>query len=390
MQLATYPFLMKRADALSHVIVFLLVGISAPSKGLAQASGVGAFVGTNNSNKASGSWAIVVGGSSNTASGNYATVGGGCLNTNTGWLSTLCGGGSNLVSSQFSTLCGGTYNVVSSEFGMLGGGIYNTVGSGTGNTLGGGLGNKVAGWYATLGGGSENKINGNWATLGGGGNNTISNPPGVHSFATLVGGTLNKVSGYCAALGGGGNNIASGGYSTVPGGSRCKATNNGSFVWSGVETVDTVSVSDNSFTIRAPGGVRFITAANNSLAGVQLNRNATAWTVLSDRDGKIGFKPVNSRDILSKLASMPVTTWQYKHDPSRRYIGPTSQDFMAAFHLGDYDKGINTLDADGVAFAAIQGLVGELKDRDKKIEALEKKMDLLQKNIESLSPPGKK
>jgi hypothetical protein len=393
MQLATNPFLMKRADALTHVIVFMLVGISAPSKGLAQASGVGAFVGTNNSNKANGDWAVVVGGLSNTASTNFATVVGGYQNTNIGWMSTLGGGGLNLVSNLAlcSTLCGGQKNVVLCQYSMLGGGIGNTVGErgyGIALTLGGGSGNKVFGWYGTLGGGMDNKIDGNYATLGGGQNNTISNS---HSwgYATLVGGFNNKVSGNYAALGGGANNNASGNYSTVPGGARCKATNNGSFVWSGLETVDTVSVSDNSFTVRSPGGVRFITATNNSLKGVQIIKNSTAWTSVSDRESKTDFKPVDSREILSKLASMPVTSWQYKHDPSRRYIGPTSQDFMAAFHLGDYDKGINTLDADGVAFAAIQGLVSELKIRDKKIEALEKKMDIMQKNIESLSPPGK-
>ena len=73
---------------------------------------------------------------------------------------------------------------------------------------------------------------------------------------------------------------------------------------------------------------------------------------------------MQTREILNKLAAMPIGTWVYRHDPLRRYIGPTSQDFMAAFHLGNYDKGINTLDADGVTFAAIQGLVEELKDRD--------------------------
>jgi len=127
--------------------------------------------------------------------------------------------------------------------------------------------------------------------------------------------------------------------------------------------------------VRAPGGVRFITATNNSLTGAILLPNATQWTVLSDRESKTDFQSIKPREVLSKLAAMPVTSWKYKHDPSRRYIGPTSQDFMAAFHLGDYDKGINALDADGVTFAAIKGLVEELKERDKAIEELRAKSD---------------
>ena len=38
-------------------------------------------------------------------------------------------------------------------------------------------------------------------------------------------------------------------------------------------------------------------------------------------------------------------------------MGPMAQDFFAAFGLGDSDKHITTVDADGVALAAIRGLV---------------------------------
>jgi hypothetical protein len=36
-----------------------------------------------------------------------------------------------------------------------------------------------------------------------------------------------------------------------------------------------------------------------------------------------------------------------------------AQDFSAAFHLGEETTGISTVDADGVALAAIQGLYAE-------------------------------
>ncbi len=37
-------------------------------------------------------------------------------------------------------------------------------------------------------------------------------------------------------------------------------------------------------------------------------------------------------------------------------MGPMDQDFKAAFGLGDTDRGYYTVDANGVAFAAIQAL----------------------------------
>ena len=46
-----------------------------------------------------------------------------------------------------------------------------------------------------------------------------------------------------------------------------------------------------------------------------------------------------------------------------------AQDFHDAFGLGDSDTQIVTVDADGVALAAIQGLNAKLEARDKVIEA---------------------
>ncbi len=53
-------------------------------------------------------------------------------------------------------------------------------------------------------------------------------------------------------------------------------------------------------------------------------------------------------------------------------MGPTAQDFSEAFGLGAEDRHINTIDADGVALAAIQGLYKQnqtLKEQLENIEA---------------------
>jgi hypothetical protein len=46
-----------------------------------------------------------------------------------------------------------------------------------------------------------------------------------------------------------------------------------------------------------------------------------------------------------------------------------AQDFKAAFAVGESDKMISTIDPDGVAFAAIQGLNEEMKTGDASLRA---------------------
>ena len=57
------------------------------------------------------------------------------------------------------------------------------------------------------------------------------------------------------------------------------------------------------------------------------------------------------------MAALPVYQWVAKDDPRRiPHAGPTAQDFMAAFGLGDNDKMIGFADAQGVLLSAVQGL----------------------------------
>lgn len=66
-----------------------------------------------------------------------------------------------------------------------------------------------------------------------------------------------------------------------------------------------------------------------------------------------------------------------------------AQDFRAAFGLGETDTGITTVDADGVAFAAIQGLnkklEAELKAKEAQIKSLEQRLRKLENLLHSLA-----
>ncbi|MGA1130296.1 MAG: tail fiber domain-containing protein, partial [Chthoniobacterales bacterium] len=230
--------------------------------------------------------------------------------------------------------------------------------------------NTASGTFAVVGGGVQNAASGYIATIGGGVNNTASG-----SYAVVGGGETNTASGSRATIGGGSQNTATGSYATVPGGVRSFATNFGAFVWSGDVFEDTGSFGNNTFTVRAEGGARFYTA-NGTGTGVNLSAGAGAWNNLSDRGAKANFRKVDAIAVLGKVAAMPVMTWNYRtQDESIRHIGPTAQDFRAAFGLGENDKTISTIDPSGVALAAIQGLVEELKERDTKIEKLEAKSE---------------
>ena len=57
------------------------------------------------------------------------------------------------------------------------------------------------------------------------------------------------------------------------------------------------------------------------------------------------------------------------------HIGPMAQDFKAAFYPGSDDKSITTLEADGVAFAAIQGLNEKLEAGSLKSESRIQKLE---------------
>ncbi len=79
----------------------------------------------------------------------------------------------------------------------------------------------------------------------------------------------------------------------------------------------------------------------------------------SDAARKVDLRPVDTTAVLDAVTGLPLSTWQYAADPGVTHLGPTAQDFAAAFDLGATTTGIASVDADGVALAAIQALAEE-------------------------------
>jgi hypothetical protein len=113
-----------------------------------------------------------------------------------------------------------------------------------------------------------------------------------------------------------------------------------------------------------------------------------AWVNGSSREWKTNFAELDPAQILERLRTLPVSTWEYSGSSEGKHIGPTAEDFRAAFGLGHSDQYIATVDADGVALAAIKGLDAELKKKDVEIEQLEERLARLEALIATLSEEG--
>jgi len=94
--------------------------------------------------------------------------------------------------------------------------------------------------------------------------------------------------------------------------------------------------------------------------------------IVSDRNMKRDFAPVNDAQILKAVDALPISSWSYKGDGTNaRHIGPMAQDFMSTFHVGSYDRTILQVDGDGVSLAAIKALSQRLNDLEARNELLE-------------------
>ncbi len=140
-----------------------------------------------------------------------------------------------------------------------------------------------------------------------------------------------------------------------------------------------ISFAPNEFLVRSAGGVGFYTNAALT-TGVFVAPGGGSWQTISDANLKHEFRDLSGEDILKKLARMPVREWSYKsQDPSIRHVGPTAQDFHAAFGLGENPLRINTIDTDGIALAAIRALEARTAALIRENERLRERLERLER-----------
>jgi hypothetical protein len=176
------------------------------------------------------------------------------------------------------------------------------------------------------------------------------------------------------------DNTASGAASVALGYHAHTNARQGSFVFSDRSSVDTLRAGVNhSANWRVSGGFRIFTSSNLS-TGVTIQSGASTsnwgqasaviststgaylgtdgiWHDISDVNRKHLFERVSGEDVLTRLRSLRIQSWTYKVDPDDvRHLGPTAQDFKAAFGLGSDDKTIASIDEGGVALSGVQAL----------------------------------
>ncbi len=190
------------------------------------------------------------------------------------------------------------------------------------------------------------------------------------------------------------DNIASGAASVALGYHAHTNARQGSFVFADRSTVDTIRAGTNhSANWRTSGGFRIFTSSNLSTGmtfqsgavvsnwgqsnaviststGAYLSTSGV-WTNVSDVNKKHRFEEISYDDVLEKLRKLPITRWSYKADAANtKHIGPMAQDFYAAFGLGNDNRSIGTVDADGVALAGIKALEERTRNLAAELENL--------------------
>jgi hypothetical protein len=337
-------------------------------------------------NVASGLWSSISGGSSNTASGTQSAVNGGSDNSATEFTSIVSGGTENRSSGTSSIVAGGQLNQATGALSAVIGGAENCAGAEY--ALAAGRRAKVRPFVGAdtsnfgcsgvpFGGVSGDQGTFAWAdsqnadfistgpnqflVRASGGVGINDTPPGANGgfefsvygnspdsgfveFSLIPKLSLNGNTGerieLGAGAGGAGNNDAN---------FRIVHRNN-------------VGGYFERLLLNSNGSVEIRSSTSVATQGVTMAAGSGSWSSLSDRRVKTAIAPTDPRAVLDRLVAMPVSEWSYiTQGTGVRHIGPMAQDFKAAFGVGENDTSISTVDADGVALAAIQGLNAKLE-----------------------------
>ena len=152
-------------------------------------------------------------------------------------------------------------------------------------------------------------------------------------------------------------------------------------------------VSAGDLTNAAAIGAGAIVDASDKIrlgnANVTVIEGAVGYTFTSDKTKKQNFQPVDGEEVLRKLRSLEIPSWNLTgQDPGRfRHYGPMAQNFFAAF--GQDGVGtigtpttINTSDLAGILMIAVQ----TLGRRTKENAELKVRVEELERAIQKMHP----
>lgn len=335
-----------------------------------------------------------------------------------------------LTGAQGGSIVGGNANIIFSNsfYSVVGGGQVNRIGDNAAfATIAGGGGNNIRddAFSSTIGGGREHEIaaNARYATIVGGYRNNIgagasyafaagrqarANHQGAFVWADSTDADFSSTAAdqfLIRATGGVGIGTTSPDYTLDVEDSQAVArltttgNANGSVLALKNSSVSQTYLGAINFETASstPGQIGYLTASggqmtfrvgNSERMVLASNGNLDIDGTLSqgsDRNAKQDLRPVDAQEVLARVTALPISTWAYTNSPGQRHLGPMAQDFHAAFGLGMDDKHIATVDADGVALAAIQGLNQKLEQKQKEIVELKQTVQELKDLVQAMN-----
>jgi hypothetical protein len=151
-------------------------------------------------------------------------------------------------------------------------------------------------------------------------------------------------------------------------------------------------VSTGNFSNSTAIGAGAVVNASNKIrlgsTSVSVIEGQVAYTFTSDKTKKENFRPVDGEEVLRKIRSFELTSWNFVgHDPKEfRHYGPMAQEFFAAFghdsvgQIGT-ETTINSGDIAGILMIAVQALekrTAELKETKAQVAELAARLEALE------------
>lgn len=185
------------------------------------------------------------------------------------------------------------------------------------------------------------------------------------------------------------NGCIASGYRSCAMGDSAHASHDYSFVWGGGGS--TSSMRTGQFRVSASGGVRldinegkyfeFLSTGNPERLlvcsnGAYLSADGV-WYDAPRRDRVERLQELNRSELINRIESLRITRWG-RASGIDEHIGPMSEDFHAAFGVGDQD-GIAAMDQAGIALAAIQALIKQNRSMSATIMSLQKRVEKLER-----------
>jgi hypothetical protein len=248
----------------------------------------------------------------------------------------------------------------------------------------------IASGFISIATGGATTASGRWSTAMGGATRASSDYSTAMGSGTTASGIASTAMGF--------STIASGDASTAMGYRASTNDKRGAFVYADASTQLSVAATvADQFVVRAQ---HFWLGTDNSVtnpAGQFLTTSTGAylttggqWTNVSDVNRKHLFQTIDGEWALQRIAAMPIRTWSYKVESAGvRHLGPTAQDFHAAFGLGDSELAIGTVDADGVSMLAVQALEKRTRTLEQENAVLRAELSLLKERLDKVEAARK-